>query len=59
LNSENSSTIHERIKKAPQKWIQYHRQLNEKRKSWIVDPSEIIIAKIKTTSLRLKIGNFA
>lgn len=30
MNSENSSTTHERIKKDTQEWIQYHRQLNEK-----------------------------
>jgi hypothetical protein len=58
MNTEYSQTTHERMKKDPQEWIQYHRQLNEKRKSWSVDPLDVIIAKLKTMSPRLKIGDF-
>jgi superfamily II DNA or RNA helicase len=58
MNTEYSYTTHERMKKDPQEWIQYHRQLNEKRKSWSVDPLEVFITKLKTMSQRLKIGDF-
>jgi hypothetical protein len=58
MNTEYSYTTHERMQKDPQEWIQYHRQLNEKRKSWSIDPLDIIIARLKTMSSRLKIGDF-
>lgn len=41
-----------------QEWIQYHRQLNEKRKLWSVDLLDVIIGRLKTMSPRLRIGDF-
>ena len=36
------------MQKDPQEWIQYHRQLDENRKLWSVDPLDAIIARLKT-----------
>ena len=58
INTEYSYTTHERMQRDPQEWIQYHRQLDENRKLWTVDPLDTIIARLKTMSPRLKIGDF-
>ena len=58
INTEYSYTTHERMQRDPQEWIQYHRQLDENRKLWTVDPLDAIIARLKTMSPRLKIGDF-
>ena len=41
-----------------QEWLQYHRQLNENRKLWSIDPLEVIINRLQSMSPRLKIGDF-
>ena len=58
INTEYSYTTHERMQRDPQEWIQYHKQLDENRKLWTVDPIDTIIARLKTMSPRLKIGDF-
>ena len=46
------------MQKDPQEWIQYHRQLNENRKLWSVDPLDVIISRLKKMSPRFRIGDF-
>ena len=46
------------MRKDPQEWLQYHRQLNEIRKLWSVDPLDVIISRLKIMSPRLRIGDF-
>ncbi len=58
INTEYSHTTNERMRKDREEWLQYHRQLNEIRKLWSVDPLDVIIAKLKTMSPRLRIGDF-
>jgi hypothetical protein len=58
INTEYSYTTNERMRKDPQEWLQYHRQLNEIRKLWSVDPLDVIISRLKIMSPRLRIGDF-
>ena len=58
MNTEYSFTTHERMQKDPQEWLQYHRQLDENRKLWPIDPLDEIISRLKTMSPRLRIGYF-
>ena len=58
INTEYSHTTNERMRKDPQEWLQYHRQLNEIRKLWSVDPLDVIISRLKIMSPRLRIGDF-
>ena len=58
INTEYSYTTHERMQRDPNEWLQYHRQLNEIRKLWSVDPLDVIISRLKIMSPRLRIGDF-
>jgi hypothetical protein len=42
----------------PEEWLEYHRQLDNQRKLWSVDPLVEIIARIKTMSPKLRVGDF-
>jgi superfamily II DNA or RNA helicase len=58
FNNEYSQTTHQRLHQNPEEWRQYHRELNETRKTWAVDPQEEIIKRIKKLSPNLIIGDF-
>lgn len=58
FNCELSETTHLRLQENPEEWEQYHRDLNEARKTWSVDPQEEIIKRLKQLSPRLFMGDF-
>ena len=58
INSELSETTHKRMQNHPEEWLDYHRKLKEKRKTWSVDPLEELISRVKMMSSKLKIGDF-
>jgi superfamily II DNA or RNA helicase len=62
INKENSETTHERMKKNPEEFHEYHRQYSEQRKIWRkthgIIPYEVMIEKIKGLSQRKQIGDF-
>jgi superfamily II DNA or RNA helicase len=58
INSEYSVTTHKRMQENPEEWLEYHRQLDNQRKLWSVDPLVEIIARIKTMSPKLRVGDF-
>ena len=58
INTENSMTTHYRMQQHPEEWYDYHKRLEEIRKSWTVDPLEKIIQRLKRLSPRLRIGDF-
>jgi superfamily II DNA or RNA helicase len=58
INSELSETTHKRMQNNPEELLDYLRKLNDKRKTWSVDPLEQIIARVKTMSSKWKIGDF-
>ena len=53
INTEYSYTTHERLQRDPQEWIQYHRQLDESRKLWIIDPFLWIILHSFVSCIRV------
>jgi hypothetical protein len=58
FNNEYSQTTHQRLQQDSQPWEEYHKALNETRKTWVVDPQEEIIKRINQFSPRMQIGDF-
>lgn len=46
FNKSNSDTIHEKIQKDPQYLVRYHEKMDERMKTWSVDPVKVIFNKI-------------
>jgi SAM-dependent methyltransferase len=46
------------MQKNPTEWYEYHKRLEEIRKSWTIDPLERIIQRLSKLSPRLRIGDF-
>ena len=58
INSENSSTTHQRMLRNPEEWHEYHRTYREERKTWRVVPFDEWIKRIQKLSERFIIGDF-
>ena len=58
INTEKSSTTHQRMLKNPEEWHEYHRNYREERKDWRVIPFDEWIKRIKKLSDRFIIGDF-
>ena len=58
INTEKSSTTHQRMLKNPEEWHEYHRNYREERKGWRVIPFDEWIKRIKKLSDRFIIGDF-
>ena len=58
INTENSSTTHQRMLRNPEEWHEYHRNYREERKDWTVVPFEELSKRIKRLSDRFIIGDF-
>ncbi len=58
INTELSETTHKRFQENPEAYFEYHRQLRIQRIPWSVDPLIEIIARLKTMSSKLRIGDF-
>jgi len=58
INTENSSTTHQRMLTNPEEWHEYHRKYREERQKWTVIPFNEWIKKIKKLSDRFIIGDF-
>ena len=58
INTENSTTTHQRMLKNPEEWHEYHRNYREERKTWRVIPYDEWVKRIKKLSDRFIIGDF-
>ncbi len=58
INTENSTTTHQRLLTNPEEWHEYHRNYREERKNWRVIPFDEWIKRIKKLSDRFIIGDF-
>ena len=58
INTEKSSTTHQRMLKNPEEWHEYHRNYREERKTWRIIPFSEWIKRIKKLSDRFLIGDF-
>lgn len=58
INTEKSSTTHQRMLKNSEEWHEYHRNYREERKNWRVVPFDEWIKRIKKLSERFIIGDF-
>ncbi len=58
INTEKSSTTHQRMLKNPEEWHEYHRNYREERKDWRIIPFNEWIKRIKKLSERFIIGDF-
>ncbi len=58
INTEKSSTTHQRMLKNPEEWHEYHRNYREERKDWRTIPFDEWIKRIKKLSDRFLIGDF-
>lgn len=58
INTEKSSTTHQRMLKNPEEWHEYHRNYREERESWRTIPFNEWIKRIKKLSDRFLIGDF-
>ena len=58
INTEKSSTTHQRMLKNPEEWHEYHRNYREERKDWRVIPFDEWVKRIKKLSDRFVIGDF-
>ena len=57
FNTENSSTTHQRLKKDPEEWFEYHRLYREARNTWSIIPYEFWISRLQSLSPRLLIAD--
>jgi Hypothetical methyltransferase len=53
FNNSKSEKIHEKIEKDPQFLVQYHEKLDDTRKTWNVEPVDVIENKIKELGLNM------
>ncbi|MDH3203552.1 MAG: DEAD/DEAH box helicase family protein [Nitrosopumilus sp.] len=58
INTEKSSTTHQRMLKNPEEWHEYHRNYREERETWRIIPFDEWIKRIKKLSDRFLIGDF-
>ncbi|MGY5151894.1 MAG: DEAD/DEAH box helicase family protein [Candidatus Nitrosopumilus sp. bin_6a] len=58
INTERTSTTHQRLLTNPEEWHEYHRNYREERKNWRVIPFDEWIKRIKKLSDRFIIGDF-
>ena len=58
INTENSTTTHQRMLKNPEEWHEYHRNYREERKTWRIIPYDEWVKRIKKLSDRFIIGDF-
>jgi len=58
IDTEKSSTTHQRMLKNPEEWHNYHKNYREDRKDWKVIPFDEWIKRIKKLSDRFIIGDF-
>lgn len=64
INTEKSETTHKRIQENPDYLIEYHRQMREEKKTWPVNPVQMVTEMIKGLPIpsrfidKLKIGDF-
>jgi ribosomal RNA-processing protein 8 len=56
--SQQNQKINKRFQENPEEYFEYQRQLRIQRPTWSVDPLTEIIARVKTMSSKLRIGDF-